>query len=108
MVKFDKPLDTFIEEDIEIPSFEPVVNEKEKRVEFKQTTRKATRKTYYAHSKPQRVVCAGGTHKFRCIDKGKYVFKCINCDWHRILYPVTYKFDEKTGIATHRITRARI
>jgi len=108
MDKFDKPLNTFIEEDIEIPSFEPVVNEKEKRVEFKQTTQKATRKTFYAHSEPKRIVCSGGTHEFRCIDRGKYVFKCVNCDFHKISYPVTYRFNQQSGKLTHRLTGVQV
>ena len=85
MPKFPKPLNTFIEEEIEIPSFEPRVNEKEKRVEFIQTIKKATRKTYYSNSPSKKMICAGGTHVFRCLDKGKYIFKCRNCDFHKIL-----------------------
>lgn len=99
------PLNTWIQEEIDVPSFDPVVNEKEKRVEFNQTTKKATQKTYYAHSTPRRVVCSN--HVYTCLDKPKYLFKCTKCDWHKILYPVTYKFDPETGIVTHRETGER-
>lgn len=107
MNDFPHPLNTVIEEEIEIPSFEPTVNEKKSRVEFKETTQKATRKTIYIdQSNPTKVIC--NKHKYACINKGKSIFKCTKCDWHRIALPVTFKFDEKTGILTYRKTGIRI
>jgi len=102
--KFDKPINKWIEEDIEIPVMTPKVNEKEKRVEFTQTTQKAKRKTFYSDSPSKKIICAKGTHVFNCIDKGKYIFKCKNCDFHKIAFPVTYRFNEQTGKLIHRIT----
>ena len=106
--KFPFQTNKFVEEEVEIPVMTPVVNEKMKRVEFTQTKQKATRKTYYADSPSKRIICAGGKHVFRCLDKGKYIFKCKNCDFYKIAYPVTYKFNEKIGQLTHRITGVRV
>lgn len=102
--KFDKPVNEWIEEEVEIPSFEPRVNEAKKRVEFVQATKKATRKTYYASSPARKVICAGGQHKFRSLDIHKSLFKCRECDFHKIAYPVTYKFNQETGKLIHRKT----
>lgn len=102
MPKYPFKTNEFIEEEVDVPSFEPVVNEKKKRVEFRRTTVKATRKTMFVDSKPRRVICKD--HKYFPIDKGKYTFKCMNCDWHRIAPPITFKFDQKTGKLTYRET----
>ena len=102
MTDFPHKLNEWIEEEVDVPSTETVVNEKENRVEFKQNTRKATQKTIYLDSKPTRVIC--GDHHYTCIDKAKYVFKCTKCDWHKIAFPVTYKFNPETGKLIHRET----
>lgn len=103
---FDKPLNTFIEEEIEIPTITPVLNIKEKRVEFVKGTTKALQKTFYSDSPKKMVVC--NDHEYICVDKGKYRFQCKNCDWTKIAYPVTYKFNEKTGKLTYRKTGIQV
>ena len=106
--EFDKPLNEFIEEEIEIPAFEPVVNEKMKRVEFRQTTKKATRKTFYAKSTPRKLMCAPGEHFFYPKDKKKSLFACNKCGFHKIAYPVTYKYYPETGQLVHKITKRSV
>ena len=103
---FPHPLNTFIEEEVEVATMVPRVNEKEKRVEFVKGVKKVKQKTYYADSKPVKIVCSD--HRFVCLDKGKYLFKCKKCTWHKIAYPVTFKFDEKTGILTYRRTGIKV
>ena len=103
---FPHPLNTFVEEEIDIPVTKPIINEKKKRVEFIQGTEKATQKTYYSDSKPKKIIC-GKNHVYECLDKGKYLFKCINCDWHHYFFPIAYKFNSKTGVVTYRKTGKR-
>lgn len=104
---FDKPLNQWIEDEVDVPTFEPQVNEAEGRVEFTQTTKKVKRRTMYSDAKPTRIVCS--KHEYYCADKGKYLFKCRNagCQWHRIAPPISFKFDPETGILTHRHTGVR-
>jgi len=106
--KFDKPTNEWIEEDIEINVMTPKVNPEMGRVEFKQTKQKAKRKTFYSDSPNKKMICADGEHVFNCLDKGKYIFKCKNCDWHKIAYPVTYRFNKQTGKLTHRVTNNQV
>ena len=105
---FNKPLNKWVEEEVEVPSFEPVVNEKMKRVEFKQTTRKATRKTMYAHSEPRKLMCSQGKHFFYPKDKKKSLFACNSCGLHKVAYPVTYRYNAETGKLIHKITKRSV
>jgi len=106
--KFDKPTNEWIEEDVEIPMMTPKVNPEKGRVEFTQSNKKAKRRTFYSDSPNKKMVCPEGSHVFYCIDKGKYIFKCKNCDWHKIAFPVTYKFNKETGELIHRVTNKRV
>lgn len=99
---FDKPTNTWIEEEIEMPVMVPHVNEKEKRVEIVQEMKKVKQRTFYADSPQKRVVC--NNHHYLCINPGRYVYKCSRCDWHRIAFPISYKFDPTAGTLTHRKT----
>lgn len=106
MPKFDKPTNKWIEEEIEVPSFEPVVNEKAGRVEYTQRMIKATRKTFYAESKPRKLIC--NDHFFYPEDKKKALFACNKCSYKKIAYPVTYRYNPETGKLTHRITHKKV
>ena len=106
MSDFPGKTNEWIEEEIDVPVMKPHVNERKKRVEFVPTTEKATKKTFYADSPLRKVV--GKKHVYRCIDKGKYIFKCKNCNWHKVAYPITYKFNPKTGILSNRKTGDRV
>ena len=106
MPKFDKPLNKWIEEEVEIPVMKPKINKAKGRIEFTQSKQKATQKTYYANSPQKRVVC--DDHFFVLINPGKYIFKCKNCDWHKIAYPVTYRYNPETGKLTHRKTGVQL
>lgn len=99
---FPHPTNKWIEEEVDVPVMTPEVNEKEGRVEFTQTIKKVKQRTYYANSKPRRVVC--GSHNYICVDKGKSLFKCTKCDWMRIALPVTYRYNPETKKLIHRET----
>lgn len=104
--EFDKPLNEWIEEDVDVKVMTPTFDPETKKVELKQEIKRVKQKTYYSDSAPTRLVCTD--HVYRCIDKGKYKFKCVKCDWHRIALPVSFKFDEATGILTRRDTGVRV
>ena len=94
--KFDKPLNKWIEEEVEVDTIKPVVNEAKNRIELKRVKQKATQRTLYSNKPTRRVVCT--KHVYACVNKGKYIFKCKKCDWYRIAPPITFKFDQNTGI----------
>lgn len=104
--KFDKPLEEWIEEDVTVPVMTPKMNPKNNRIEFKQEDQIFKQKTFYSNQTPRNVVCKN--HVYRCVDKKRYHFKCKHCDWNRIAPPVTFKFDEKTGILSYRDGRGRV
>lgn len=108
MPKFDKPVNEWIEEEVDVPVFKPRVNEKLKRVEFVQGTEKATKRTYYAKSDPRKVVCAPGQHFFYPENRKKSIFACNRCNYHKIAYPVTYKYNSETGQLIHKITQKEV
>lgn len=103
--KFPKPTNQWIEEDVEVKVMTPVFDPKTRNVTVKEETKVMKQKTYYSDSKPSTVVCA--EHVYRCVDKGKYLFKCTKCRWSKIAYPVSYRFDPETGILSNRITGVR-
>jgi beta-N-acetylglucosaminidase len=106
--KFDKPLNEWVEEDVEVPVLTPEFDEKKKTVKIKRENQIFKQKTFYSNAPQRKVICAQGTHKFACTNKGKYIFKCVKCDFHKIAYPVTFKFDPKTGILSYRKTGIRL
>lgn len=88
---FDKPLNEWVEEDVEIPVYTPVVNEELGRVEITQGTKKVKQKTMYIPDTSRKTICKD--HEYISVDIHKYLFKCIHCDWCRIAPPVTFKYD---------------
>lgn len=104
--KFDKPLGVWIDEEVNVRTFEPEVDEKNKTVKIVAKDKKYHQKTIYVDSKPSTIVCK--EHIYFCADKGKYLFKCRHCAWHRVALPVTFKFDPETGILTRRLTGERV
>ena len=104
--EFDKPTNEWIDEDIEVKVVSPVFNEKTHTVTLKEETKTVKQKTYYADSTPAMIVCK--EHVYLCVNKGKYHFKCTKCDWNRIAPPVSFKFDESTGILTRRASGVRV
>lgn len=104
--KFDKPIGEWIEEEIQIPVMTPVVNEKKGRVEFKQRMTTAITRTMYSDNKPRVVICKN--HFFLSFDKKKCIFRCRRCNYHKIAYPVTYRFNQQTGKLTHKETKITV
>ena len=102
MDKFPKLTNQWLEEEVDMPVMTPHVDEEHGRVEFKQENKKVKQRTFYADSPPKKITCA--KHFFISIDIHKYLFGCRDCDWRRIAFPITYRFDPKAGTLTHRKT----
>ena len=100
----------WIEEDVEVEVVRPELSEVDgkKKLSYKREKILATQKTYYAKSKPRKITCAQNAHTYACVDKGKYTFKCIDCSWHRVAPPITFKFNPSTGHLTYRKTGIRV
>jgi hypothetical protein len=104
--KFDKPVNTWIEEEVDVKVISPSFDHKTKQVTLNEEVKKAKQRTYYSDSPANVVVCSH--HKYKMIDRGKYLFKCINCSWHRIAPPVTYKYNPETMELRRRDTNERV
>jgi len=77
---FDKPLNTWIEEEIEIPSMEPIIDKRGNVAGVKQRTTKATRKTHYSKlSDPQKMSCFEKDHSWYIPDPHIHIAHCKNC-----------------------------
>lgn len=100
--KFPHPTNTWIEEDVDMPVFTPEVNEKEKRVEFTQTTKRVKQRTFYADSPQKRIVCSN--HSYVPLNLKKSLFRCTRCDWRRVAPVITYKYDPDKKTLSRRDT----
>jgi hypothetical protein len=92
--KFDKPLDEWVEEEIEIPVIEPVLNKKMEVVGLKHSKRKASQRTIYTQSKEERISCSKGQHNWHIPDKHDHVAHCYNCTKKRMIRAV---YERVTG-----------
>lgn len=100
--KFDKPLNTWIEEDVEIKVMTPQFDIKTGSTKLKEETKKVKQKTFYSNNPTNLVIC--NKHHYVLQDKKKYIFKCTKCGWHKVAYPVTYNYNPETGELIHRET----
>lgn len=103
---FDKPLNEWIEEDVDVKVMSPIYNPQTKRVEIKEDVKRVKQKTFYSDSPASRVVC--NNHFYLPFDMGKYMFKCRKCDWHRIAPPVTFQYLPDTGELIRRSSGERV
>ena len=92
MDKFDKPTNTWIEEEIEITKYTPT--QEGGQTKFKKEIVKVPQKTMYVDSPAKRVMCPTGQHYFFCIDKHKYIFACRYCQYKRQVFPVSYRYED--------------
>lgn len=94
-------LNTWIEEDIEIPAFKPETDD-QGNINLVKTTKTVKQKTYYTNPTPKMVIC--NDHFFVPLNPQKYIFKCNKCDWHYKSHPVTHRYLPDRGKLVHRIT----
>jgi hypothetical protein len=88
-------LNEWSEEDGEIPTVNPVVDEKNKRVSYEMGTQKVKQKVYYANSTPRMVIC--NNHFMIPLEPKRYIFKCRKCDYHFQGSTITHRYDPTTG-----------
>lgn len=95
---FDKPLNTFIEEEVPVKKnrFDPQSGR------ITSVTQMEKVKTMYIDAPAVKHRCKDGEHVFKCVDNHRYIFSCLNCRYSRKVYPTTYEF--KDGKLIHRIT----
>lgn len=99
---FDKPLDKWIDETVNVRTLVPVMDEKNKRVKLEYQDVPTKQRTMYVNPPSRKVMCAAGEHEFYCADKHKYIFACNRCSFKRQVFPTTYEF--KDGNLIHKIT----
>lgn len=86
---FPKPTNQWLEEDVELEINTPDVDMRTGRMKgIKKKKIKAKERVYYADAPTKQTVC--GNHYYEVIDKHKYIFKCKNCNYHRVAPPCTY------------------
>jgi chromatin remodeling complex protein RSC6 len=91
--KYPFKTNEFIEEEVEVPTFTPVFDEKNNRVNFESTTKKVTQKTMYIDVEPKTLVCSD--HQYIPHRPNKYLFKCEKCTWQMKVNPTLVKYDPK-------------
>ena len=87
MKKFDKPLDTWIEEEKEIPVFMPQVDKRGNLTGLKQGKRKIIEKTMYQRVTPVKFDCGYGNHNYSMKDIHRYIASCSKCMKNKFLRP---------------------
>jgi hypothetical protein len=101
-MKFDKPLDTWIDETVMVREVVPEIDKEKNRVKLTYKDVPYQQKTMYVNPIAQNAKCEDGQHNWRCEDKHKYLFACSKCPYHFQAYPTTYKFEDNHLI--HKFT----
>jgi hypothetical protein len=91
--KFDKPLDTWISEKVDVTVTKPVIDENNK-VSFQEFTEQLTQKTMYSRGIKKKLSCKEEDHYWELDNPNTYDFKCRYCMKHKFAYPVTYRYEK--------------
>lgn len=97
-------LDTWMEEPVEVPSFQAVVNKKGDVVGIEKGTTTKYIKTIYSKVEPKKMSCADRQHFWVMTDKHRHIASCRNCTKNRFLRAVYeaikegHIIDRETGI----------
>lgn len=86
--EFPHKLDEWIDEEVEVATLEPVLNEKQEVVGIKHGKRKAHQKTMYTRAPEVSVDCGKGSHDWYIPDKHVHVAFCKKCPKRRIIRAV--------------------
>lgn len=93
-MNFDKPVGEWIEEEIEVPTFEAEVDNKGKVVGLKKTVKKMVEKTRYDEVPFKKFSCASGDHYWTMRDKRKHVAGCTKCTKNLFVQPIKHKIKD--------------
>lgn len=88
---FPHKLNTWIDEEIEIEKIDFNPDTKS----FSKGTHIEKLKVKYLNIPKKKYRCKEGEHVFKPLNKGKYVFGCIKCQYARQVYPGVYKLTPK-------------
>lgn len=86
--KFDKPLNEWTTEDVEVPIIQVKTDDDGKIVGVEKKTETRQVKTMYSEVKPQKFECAKGSHDWFMSDRHKHIASCRNCPKNRFLRAV--------------------
>jgi len=91
---FDKPLDTWIEEEVPVTKNKVTFDPKTKTVKVNQVVEMEKQKTIYINATPRKISCPPGKHEWFCKDEHTYIFGCRNCKRTTKVYPVFWRFED--------------
>lgn len=93
--KFDKPLGEWIEEEVEMSSYAPILNRKQEVVGLKQVKKKVPLKTMYTQmSDAQKIDCGKGNHQWFIPDRNVHIAHCPNCKKKRMIRAVYDRIED--------------
>lgn len=89
MIKeFDKPLDTKIDEIVEVEKNVLAYDPKSNKVYSKKVTEKVSVPTVYTKATTETLLCPKNKHYFVMKDRNSYEAECINCSLVMFLNPI--------------------
>jgi|ERR1035437_647725 hypothetical protein len=89
MSDFDRPINEWQNEKVEIPVITPEINSKGQVTGMKQGVRVATQKTLYSHvGEPQRISCNDKQHNYTVPDPHIHEAICGNCKKRKFIRAV--------------------
>ena len=93
---FDKPLNTFIEEEIEVDVVRPMIDpQNPEKKTFVRRKEKFLQKTMYLDVKPQQIMCPDQDHTFLPTQTPNH-FACTKCKFTAIAHPHHAKYNPET------------
>jgi len=98
--KSGKKLNEWVEEEVDVTTFKPVLSEDKNSVVIKTGVEKIKEKVFYSQSPARMVIC--GKHFYVPLNPKQYIFKCKNCDYHYHARIPTHKYNPETGELSNR------
>ena len=94
--EFDKPLNQFIEEEVEVDVVRPLIDENNpEHKTFVRRKEKFTQKTMYLDIKPKQIMCPEGEHDFvPTLVPNR--FACEKCKFNVVAYPHKARYNPQT------------
>lgn len=105
MENYPFPLDTFIDEEVEVPTMTVKLDSRGNPSGLEETVTKKTIKTMYSKIDPVPFSCKSGSHKWKMTDRVRHIATCVNpnCLKNRFLRAV-YEYIDKDGKLRDRDT----
>ncbi len=107
MSEFKKPVGEWIDEYQEVEKLDFIIDEANKTIKPKLTTKKVPIKTQYLKTTESSIDCGNMNHNYYMLDRHKHIAKCRNCAKHRFLRAV-YETINSEGHIIDRKTKLLI